>query len=329
MEEVGEAFLAEYVTREGRVVRRDQGGDTVSEGQAYAMLVAAGIGDRGTFEAVWAWTEDNLRRPDGLLSWRWADGAVVDPSSASDADLDSARALVVAGETFDDPGLTAEGVALGQAVLDLETVQTGAGRILVAGDWATAAPYAYNPSYASPAAAVVLDAASGDPRWAELDAGSRAVTASLLETAALPPDWAQVQPDGTVEATRGVQGRGTDVVYGYDAARLPVRFAESCSAEDRALAAGLADPLVAAGNAAEVDLGGRPITDYPSVVATVARAAAAAADGDQEQAVAALSEAARLDRTEDAYYGAAWNALGRLLLTDDALGGCPPADVGD
>ena len=33
-------FLAGYVTGDGRVIRRDQGGDIVSEGQAYGMLIA-------------------------------------------------------------------------------------------------------------------------------------------------------------------------------------------------------------------------------------------------------------------------------------------------
>ncbi|MGY2083181.1 glycosyl hydrolase family 8 [Blastococcus sp. SYSU DS0539] len=325
-EDAGRAFLDDYVTEDGRVVRHDEGGDTVSEGQAYAMLVAAAMGERQTFYEVWSWTKDNLRRPDGLLSWRWADGAVVDRSSASDADLDAARALVIAGDAFGDPELTAEGIALGRAVLDLETVETGAGRVLVAGDWATGAPYAYNPSYASPAASAVLAEASGDTRWAELDAGTRAVTASVLAQGTLPPDWAQVAQDGTVEATAGILGGVDEIRYGYDAARMPVRFAESCRPEDRALAAALADPLREAGDAARLDLAGEPIVDYDSVVAAVAQAAVAAAEGDEDRAARELADAARIDEVTDTYYGAAWNALGRLLLTDDALGGCPPLE---
>jgi endoglucanase len=328
-EEAARGFLDSYVDDDGRVVRHDQGGDTVSEGQAYAMLVAAAIGDRKTFTDVWMWTTAHLLRPNGLLSWRWADGAVVDPSSASDADLDAARALVVAGRVFAAPDLVAEGVALGQAVLDLETVQTGAGRVLVAGDWARSAPYPYNPSYASPVATAVLAEASGDPRWAELATGSRTVTAALLAKADLPPDWAQVQQDGTVEAMPGALGRGVSVRYGYDAARTPVRLAESCSAEDRALAADMVTPLSRAGSGAQLDLGGTPLDDENSVVAAMGQAAAAAAAGDENGAVHALGEASRLQEAESTYYGAAWDALGRALLTDDTLGGCPPLPRGD
>ena len=35
--------------------------------------------------------QQHLLRPDQTLSWLWRDGSMVDPSSASDADLDAAR----------------------------------------------------------------------------------------------------------------------------------------------------------------------------------------------------------------------------------------------
>jgi hypothetical protein len=322
--EAGRAFLAGYVAEDGRVVRTDQGGDTVSEGQAYALLVAVALGDAETFQTVWTWTRENLQRRDGLLSWRWDDGEVVDASAASDADLDAARALVLAGEEFGRPDYTAAGLELGQSVLDLETVRTGAGRILTAGQWATAEPYTYNPSYASPAAVAVLAAASDDPRWAELAEGSRTVTAALLTQAPLPPDWAQVHADGTVDAMPGAQGRGQSVRYGYDAARTPIRFAESCDPADRALTAAMVEPLDRGGDVAELDLGGAPMGQHESVVAAVGQAAAVAAAGDSARALEELVDADHLAQTGPSYYGAAWAALGRFLLTDDALGGCPP-----
>jgi endo-1,4-beta-D-glucanase Y len=195
----------------------------------------------------------------------------------------------------------------------------------VAGQWATTEPHAYNPSYASPGATRVLAEASGDPRWAELDAGSRAVTAALLDASPLPPDWAQVHADGTVEAMPGAQGRGVSVRYGYDAARTPIRFAESCAAADRALAAAMAQPLDRAGDVAELDLGGAPLGEVRSVVAASGHAAAVAADGNTERAADELVESDQLAQSTATYYGAAWAALGRLMLTGDALGGCPPA----
>ena len=91
----------------GASQRADQGGDTVGEGQAYGMLIAAAIGDEERFDSIWGWTKDNIQRPDGLLSFLWRDGKVADPQAASDADVDAARALLVASCRFKTPGYCA------------------------------------------------------------------------------------------------------------------------------------------------------------------------------------------------------------------------------
>ena len=41
-----DAFFDRYLQPSGRIARTDQGGDTVSEGQAYAMLLAAATATR-------------------------------------------------------------------------------------------------------------------------------------------------------------------------------------------------------------------------------------------------------------------------------------------
>ena len=325
-QEAGEAFLSGYVESDGRVTRHDEGGDTVSEGQAYAMLVAAALNDQQHFTTVWAWTKRNLAREDGLLAWRWKDGQVVDNASASDADVDAARALVIAAAAFGDDQLKADGVRLGTAVLDKETVMTKVGRVQVAGSWANHPPYAYNPSYTSPAANALLAGATDDERWAELDLGTRAVTTALLNRADLPPDWAQVHPDGRIDAMPGAPGRADEGVrYGYDATRMPIRFAESCRPADVALAGRLTPALDRSmGDPAVRDLGGAPVLNEESVVAAAAKAAALAAAGQTARADSQLLSADHLQQVKPTYYGAAWNALARLILSGRTLGGCPP-----
>jgi len=59
-------------------------------------------------------------------------------------------------------------------------------------------------------------------------------------------------------------------------------------------------------------------------VAMAGLAAAYAASGDREQSAVGLIAADNLQQQHPTYYGGAWNALGRLLLTDRTLGGCPP-----
>ncbi|RLV49094.1 glycoside hydrolase [Nocardioides mangrovicus] len=315
-------FLDRYVLADGRVVRRDQGGDTVSEGQAYAMLIAVAAGDRSAFERVWDWSRQHLHRDDGLLSWHWQNGSVVDATSAADADLDTARALVVAGRVFDEAAWTRAGVRLGTAILDHETVVTPLGRILVAGSWATSAPYAFNPSYVSPAATRLLSRASGDDRWAELEKGSRAALTAATPEDHLPPDWAQVDQDGSVHATSSPSGGS--VVFGYDAARTLVRNAESCTAGDRALARRTSDLLAGADTKAVYDLGGSPQTQDVSPLTLVAAAAGDAVAGSRAATARLLADADRARQRTPTYYGDAWSVLGRLMLTDRTLGGCPP-----
>ena len=321
---LGRAFITDWV-EDGRVVRRDQGSDTVSEGQAYGMLIALSLKNETTFDSLWNWTRNNLQKRDGLLAWRWHNGTVVDNTPASDADLDVARALVIAGKQFGRPDLKAAGTRLATAIVDTLTVKTSLGRILLPGPWAATNPHSYNPSYASPVSFQVLGDATGDPRWAELAAGSRAVTTKLLDLAALPSDWAQVNDDGTVAVMPGPTGGSDAVIYGYDAARTAIRFAESCSPTDVAIAARLSPTLTRSTPlSAVLDLGGSPQTSDQSPLAFAARAAASAASGNDSAARADLTSAARLSSSVPTYYGRAWTALSLTMLREKTLGGCAP-----
>lgn len=315
-------FLEDYV-RDGRVVRTDQGGDTVSEGQAYGLLIAYANDDRKTFGQIWSWTQRHLLTDDDLLAWRWTpDEGVADEQSASDADLDAARALVLAGQRWDDDRWTAAGTAMASAILDHETAQTDLGTILLPGPWADSEPYRYNASYASPAAFRVLERATGDRRWKELEQGSTAATTAVLAASDLPSDWSQVHADGSVDPMPAAGDQGS-VVYGWEAMRLPLRYAEACSADDRALAGSIAPTLRRSTQlAAQLDLGGTAVTGDTSGLAYAARAAAEHAAGSSSAATADLRRADRTAATTPTYYGDAWAALGATMLTSDVLGGC-------
>jgi endoglucanase len=306
----GDGFLDRYVDGDGRVVRHDQGGDTVSEGQAYAMLLAAARGDHERFERVWEWTRSHLRRDDGMLAWRWADGRVADPEPAADADLDAARALLVAASRFDEPEYAAEGRALGRAVLEHQTTAAAEKTVLVAGPWARDEAVV-NPSYWSPRALAALG-------FDEVADSARRLTLRLLERG-LPPDWAQVHPWG-VEAV-GPPGGG-EPGYSFDAVRVPLRLAESCSAEDRRLAAALWPRLQHQPGSVRRALDGAPMSDDEHPAALVGAAAAAHAAGDQRAFGELMARAEALDEARPSYYGSAMVALGRVMLDTDALGEC-------
>jgi endoglucanase len=66
-------------------------------------------------------------------------------------------------------------------------------------------------------------------------------------------------------------------------------------------------------------LQGDPLVTDPHPVSVVAVAAAALANGDQAGSMALLQQASTLEARFPSYYGAAWNALGRIMLTTDWL----------
>jgi endo-1,4-beta-D-glucanase Y len=318
-------FLSRYVDADGRVVRHDQGGDTVGEGQAYGMLLAAAIGDSQRFDAIWGWTKNNLRRPDGLLSFRWRNGRVLDPDAASDADLDASRALLVAACRFHRPAARQEALQLGRAIMRVEVASVDGTRVLTAGNWAVRAPVTVNPSYFSPATYAALQAASGDPRWGDLAASSRSITSELMSPPSrLPPDWARLEGDKPVPIGSPSDPQSTPQ-FGFDAVRTLIRMDEDPNPAGRRIVA-RAWPVFAAQDPTNLpvdhDLSGRSVGDILNPVVLVAAAAAADAEGLPAARDGLLDEAEALDARFPTYYGAAWVALGRVMLTTKLLDAC-------
>lgn len=102
-------------------------------------------------------------------------------------------------------------------------------------------------------------------------------------------------------------------------------MAEDCSKTGRAIAAA-AWPFfqsVSSGTVpAVLRLDGRAQVAYSSPGILVAAAAAAQSGGNAAAASALLNRASALDAASPTYYGAAWVALGLVMLTTDLLGGC-------
>jgi endoglucanase len=294
------------------------------------MLLSVAIDDRERFARAWQWTRANLQRPDRLLASRWADGRVVDSDPATDADLDAAHALLLAGSRFDEPQYRRQALRLADGVLAKETTRADRDPVLVAGPWAQGRPATVNPSYFDPQAFAALERASGDERWSAIDRSSERILAELTETPpALPPDWASLEAGGAAPSAN--QTSGAAPTYGFDAARVAIRMAGACDAEGRRLAARpwpFLEDEASGELSSEYTLDGQPAGSGEHPVALVGAAAAADAAGDVEARDELLDRAAAADEEAPTYYGAAWVALGGLMLSTDWPGDCRPDTSG-
>jgi endoglucanase len=163
-----QSYCRHFIEADGRVMVPEEGGGTISEAQAYALLRAVWVGDEKVFNRVYSWTYNNLSRArahgDSLLAWRWGrrpDGSwgVLDANSATDGDLDYALALVLADRKGwrappNLPDFPEEVRRVQAAILASEVVALPDGELLLTpGNWHEAQPpYLVNPSYFSPAA---------------------------------------------------------------------------------------------------------------------------------------------------------------------------------
>ncbi|MDD5255228.1 MAG: glycosyl hydrolase family 8 [Candidatus Omnitrophica bacterium] len=227
---------------EGKVIRPREA-DTVSEGQAYAMLRAVWMGDKETFDACYAWSERHLSRQpekgDNLLAWHWQDGQVADWMPAADADIDYALALIFADARWHaqgPAGLTAYGSkarSVLEDVLRLETYRNKDSRLYLL-PWIIEGAVSHerlplNPSYYSPAHFRIFFAFTKDRRWNDLLETTYFLLNSLSRQlgeeagAGLIPDWCSVDARG---ALYPLEGKNSG--FGWEAVRVPLRVALDC-----------------------------------------------------------------------------------------------------
>ena len=307
--------------------RIDEGGDTVGEGQAYGMLIAAAAGDSQRFDQIWNWTKQNLRRDDGLISFKWRDGKIEDPEAASDADIDAARALLVASCRFNQPDKRQEALELGETIRDKETAEVerepGAHRRAVGQQRAPD----HQPQ-------LLL---TGHLRGAGQGLGRRR---RVGQPVGQLPDDHRPADDRLLAAAAGLgeaRGRQADAdrharptpaatpKFSFDAPRTLVRFAEDPDQSGREIAA-RAWPVFEGQDPNEIvverDLAGKPTGGTKHPIVLVAAAGAADAAGKDDERDKLLNAASALDQNSSTYYGSAWVAIGRYMLQTDALDGC-------
>jgi endo-1,4-beta-D-glucanase Y len=238
------AYKHIYIRAEGNVVDPDRGGGaTTSEGQGYAMLRAAWTRDKQTFLRTFDWTEQHLRRSDGLYSWLWTPaggGKVADANTASDADQEIAFALVIGSQVFNDTRLLDRARQLLRAIREHERLEIRGAWFPAAGDWAVTGRVV-NLSYFVPYAYPYFARVDPDGRWdSVIDTGYNLIINTLEKpSSALIPDFMTVTSDGEPAPLPEQSGLSGD--FSSDAMRIYWRVALDCQLHKRTRAC--ADPL--------------------------------------------------------------------------------------
>jgi endo-1,4-beta-D-glucanase Y len=253
-------YRAGYIHGSGYVLDRTRnGGEVTSEGQSYALLRAAWMDDRVSFDRVLAWTDSHLRRPDGLYAWLWTPaggGRVLDEGSATDADQDVAFALIVAAHRFRHPAYLVRARELLRSIRRVASVPIGAHWFPAAGNWAVTERIV-NLSYFLPYAYPYFDLVDPESGWLDaIPIGYRLLAAVTTPPARMPPDFMSLDEAGN-PAPLPAHSR-LSRQFSFDAIRISWRVALDCRLHRRpaACASPGAEPLVEALRA------GRIVTAY-------------------------------------------------------------------
>ena len=232
------AYKQRFIQTEGRLADDSAKGVSHSEGQGYAMLLAAFAGDRPTFDKLWSWTQANLEiRGDGLAAWRWLPDDqphVKDRNNATDGDLLIGWALAEAAQRWKDPAYREQAAAIARAVFAHATYPAIFGTALAPG------VDGFGPKDGKDGPVVnlsywVFPAFPALARVApELDwAGLRESGVALLDSAkfgprALPSDWISLKAGP--QPAEAYPRR-----FGYDVVRAPLYLSWGAPAEKERL----------------------------------------------------------------------------------------------
>jgi len=201
----------------GRVIRPENGSDTVSEGIAYGMLIGVYMNDKPMFDALWSYAQSK-RGNNGFMDWHIdANGGKIGGGGATDADEDMAYALLMASAQWGGD-YKASAVTLINAIWDKEV--EGGSNVLKPGDNFGGSSQT-NPSYFAPSYYRAFAKATPAHDWNAVVESSYKILAGASGANGLVPNW--VNSSGS-----GVSGPGNDSngpYYGYDACRTPFRIA--------------------------------------------------------------------------------------------------------
>lgn len=226
-EQVWRLFKERFIQDDGRVIDRMNNGNTHSESVGYALVFALHHDDWQTFEKVYGWLHDNLKKNEqGLYGWHWGereDGSwgMLDMNNATDGDMWIARALILAHQKKKKQEYLDEALELLAAIRQHLIYQAGDGTyyLLPGGNgFAHGRMLTLNPSYLILHLFRIFARYDDEAVWNKLYDDSKVVLAKgRFGRFQIHPDWLHVDAD-----TGAVRLFPHKPFFSYDAVRVPL-----------------------------------------------------------------------------------------------------------
>lgn len=216
-------FANEFISADGRVIDRQNGNISHSEGQGYAMLLSVKANNRATFDRIYLWTVKNMqiRHGDSLFAWRYGqnesgDWTITDTNNATDGDVIIAYALLLAGDAWKDKKYVHDAQKIISDIrVKLSAHKNGLTYILP-GEYGFNAEGkdALNPSYIILSAYKRFKDADDADFWAKAEHdGNKIINFCTGKYIDMPRDWISVSEDGLSD------NKEKGVTFGFDAVR--------------------------------------------------------------------------------------------------------------
>lgn len=222
-----ELYKRDYMSKDGRIMDPKINNSTTSEGQAYMLMRSVASDDKQTFDLVYKWTEEHLKRQDNLFSWLWGmnthgKNGIIDDNSASDADVDIAFALIIAYQNWHDDKYLIEAKKIISSIWNYEIKNIDGYNILMPGVIQACCKdkIEINPSYFSPYAFKLFQMYDKTNDWNSLVESSYYFLEKSMDKTAtgLPPNWFLVQGNQIILEDSARSD------FSYDAVRVFPRY---------------------------------------------------------------------------------------------------------
>jgi len=202
-----------------KIVRPENGNDTVSEGIGYGMLIGVFMNDQPMFDTLWTYAKGKFNG-NHLMAWCQGTGQSgscnTSTTSATDGDEDMAYALLMASKQWSGGSYASDATAL---IGNIFTHEVN-GTTLVAGDsFGSNGLNELNPSYYAPSYYRAFATVDSGHNWMGVLNQCYTTLATASGSYGLVPNW--ITPSG---AGTGAVDSAKGAYFGYDACRTPFRI---------------------------------------------------------------------------------------------------------